>query len=144
MSTLNFHISNFQYKHHFPYFLNFLRILYSFLNFPFFYTFFSLKGATKFYFMHYSCEIIILFKTGLGNSASSTFSFGKLVFCLFVFSVFSACSVFLFYLCKLYKIYIIIVFIVVNYSVILHPKKHATRKVLNFKHSINKRKCKIM
>ena len=68
------------------------------------------------FFMHFLCGVIILFNTGLGQSAFSTYSFVKLVFCLFVFSVFSACSVFLFYLHKLYKVFIIIVFIDVNFS----------------------------
>ena len=35
------------------------------------------KGATKLYFMHYSCVVIILFSTGLCKSAFSTYSFGK-------------------------------------------------------------------
>ena len=46
-----------------------------------------LKGATKSYFTHYSCVIIILFNTGLCRSIFSTISFGKLVF---RFSVLSA------------------------------------------------------
>ena len=51
--------------------------------------FFNLfKGATKLYFTHYSCVVIILFNTGLCSSAFSTISFWKLVFCLFVLSVF--------------------------------------------------------
>ena len=74
------------------------------------------KGATKLYFTHYSCGVIILYNTGLEKSAFSPYSFGKLVFRLFVFSAY---TVFLFYLRKLYKIYIIIVFINVSYSVIL-------------------------
>ena len=74
------------------------------------------QGAMKLYFRHYSCGVIILLNTGLDKSAFSTYSFGKLVFILFVFSAF---SVFLFYLRKFYKIYLIIVFIDVSYSVIL-------------------------
>ena len=31
------------------------------------------KGATKLYFTHYSCMVIILFSTGLGKSAFSTY-----------------------------------------------------------------------
>ena len=42
----------------------------------------SVKGATKLYFTHYSCVVIILFNTGLYKSAFSISSFGKLVFCL--------------------------------------------------------------
>ena len=54
-----------------------------------------LKGATKFYFTHYPCEVIILFNTGLYKSVFSTYSFGKLVFYLSAYFVFSAaCSEF--------------------------------------------------
>ena len=45
-----------------------------------------LKGATKSYFMHYSCVVIILLNTGLWRSAFSIIYFGKLVFCLSVLS----------------------------------------------------------
>ena len=45
-----------------------------------------LKGATKSYFMHYSCVVIILLNTGLWRSAFSIIYFGKLVFCLSVVS----------------------------------------------------------
>ena len=45
----------------------------------------AIKGATKFYFTHHLCGVIILFNTDLNKSAFSTYSFGKLVFCLFVF-----------------------------------------------------------
>ena len=48
-----------------------------------------MKGATKSYFAHYSCVVIILFNTGLCGSAFYTVSFGKLVFRLSVLSVFS-------------------------------------------------------
>ena len=44
----------------------------------------KLKGATKFYFTHYACVVIILFNMGLYKSAFSTDSFGKLAFCLSV------------------------------------------------------------
>ena len=46
----------------------------------------SIKGATKSYFTHYSCVVIILFNTGLCRSAFSTIYFGKLVFRLSVLS----------------------------------------------------------
>ena len=42
-----------------------------------------IKGATKLYFTHYSCTVIILFNTGLYKSAFSIYSFGKLVFVAF-------------------------------------------------------------
>ena len=41
-----------------------------------------IKEATKSYFMHYSCLIIVLFNTALSRSAFYTVSFRKLVFCL--------------------------------------------------------------
>ena len=41
------------------------------------------KGATKLYFLHYSCVVIILFNTGLQKSVFSIYSFGKLVFLSF-------------------------------------------------------------
>ena len=44
------------------------------------------KGATKSYFTHYSCLVIILFNTGLCKSVFSTISIGKLVFRLSVLS----------------------------------------------------------
>ena len=48
----------------------------------------SAKGATKSYFMHYPCVVIVLFNTDLCRSAFSTISFGKLVFRLsFVFFI---------------------------------------------------------
>ena len=46
------------------------------------------KGATKSYFMHYSCKAIVLFNTALYRSTFSTVSCRKLVFCLSVLSVF--------------------------------------------------------
>ena len=55
------------------------------------------KGATKLYFKHYSCVVIILFNTGLYNSAFFTYSFGKLVFWI--------SALFVFFVCKLYKLY---------------------------------------
>ena len=48
------------------------------------------KGATKSYFTHYSCVVIILFNTGLSRSAFSKIYFGKLVF--YVFSLNSKCE----------------------------------------------------
>ena len=53
----------------------------------------SVKGATKSYFMHYSCVVIILFNTGLYKSTFFTCYFGKLVFRLPVIFMLSACSV---------------------------------------------------
>ena len=38
------------------------------------------KGATKSYFTHYSCVVIVLFNTALCRSAFSPVSFRKLVF----------------------------------------------------------------
>ena len=46
------------------------------------------KGATKLYFTHYSCVVIILFYTGLCRSPFSTISFRKLVFRLSMLYVF--------------------------------------------------------
>ena len=56
------------------------------------------KGATKFYFTHYSRVVITLFNTGLSKSVFSTFSFGKLVFFVFLrFLCFlSVCVLFVF------------------------------------------------
>ena len=39
-----------------------------------------LKGATRLYFTHYICVVIILFNTGSCYSANSTYSFAKLLF----------------------------------------------------------------
>ena len=46
------------------------------------------KGATKSYFTHYSCVVIVLFNRALRKYAFSTVSFRKLVFGLFLLSVF--------------------------------------------------------
>ena len=43
----------------------------------------ELKGATKSYFTHYSCVVIVLFNTALCRSSFSTVSFIKLVFLSF-------------------------------------------------------------
>ena len=48
----------------------------------------TFKGATKSYFAHYSCVVIILFNTGLCRPALSPISFRKPVFRLSVLSVF--------------------------------------------------------
>ena len=45
------------------------------------------KGATKSYFTHYSCVVIVFFNTALHGSAFSTVSFRKLVFRLFILSL---------------------------------------------------------
>ena len=79
-----------------------------------------LKGATKLYFTHYSCVVIILFSTRLYQSVFSTYSFGKLVFCLSALFMFSACSEFDVTVLNFYDICIIIIYIVgVRYSVLL-------------------------
>ena len=50
----------------------------------------EVKGATKSYFTHYMLVVIILFNTGLYESAISTYSFAKLLFLCFIwFSVYS-------------------------------------------------------
>ena len=77
----------------------------------------DLKELRNCYFTHHLCGVIICsIRVYVVKSASSTYSFRKLVFRPFVFSAY---SVFLFYVPKLYKIYVIIVFIYVSYSEIL-------------------------
>ena len=61
--------------------------------------YFSVKGATKSYFTHYSCVVIILFNTGFRKSAFSTDFFGKLVFRV------SSLSALYQIRCNLYKLY---------------------------------------
>ena len=39
-----------------------------------------INGTTKFYFMHYLCEVIILFITDLFKSAFSAYSFKRNIF----------------------------------------------------------------
>ena len=39
-----------------------------------------INGATKLYFMHYLCEVIILFITDLCKSSFSTYSFKRTIF----------------------------------------------------------------
>ena len=51
----------------------------------------DVKGATKSYFLHYSCVVIILFNAGFCRSAFSTISVGKLFFCLSVLSAVFFC-----------------------------------------------------
>ena len=48
----------------------------------------TIKGATKSYFSHHSCVVIVLFNTDLCRSAFSTISFGKLFFSFCVFCAF--------------------------------------------------------
>ena len=48
----------------------------------------NIKRATKLYFMHYSCVVIILFNMDLFKSAFSTYSFKNLAFRLPVFFIF--------------------------------------------------------
>ena len=55
---------------------------------------FLLKKATKIYFTHCSCVVIILHNKSLSKSAFSTYYFWKLVFCLTMFYVCSVCCVF--------------------------------------------------
>ena len=79
---------------------------------------FTLQGAMKLYFTHYSCVVIILFNTGLYKSVFSIDSFGRLAFCL---------SALFAFVCgirrdphKLHNICIIIVYIVgIRYSLFL-------------------------
>ena len=64
----------------------------------------NIKGATKLYFMYYSCVVIILFSTGLYKSAFSTCSFGKTrfsSFCVLVFRV-SVSLAFNFQFCSMF------------------------------------------
>ena len=65
-----------------------LQMFNSVLNTPLNYVFLAVKGARKFYFMHYSCMVIILLITDLYKSTFSTYSFKKLVFCFSVFCIF--------------------------------------------------------
>ena len=83
------------------------------------------KGATKLFFMHYSCVVIILlflfYFTGLHKSVFSNYSFGKLVFCLSALFVFSSCSEFDVIFINYCNICIIIIDIIgVRYSVFLY------------------------
>ena len=73
------------------------------------------KGASKFYFAHYSCVVIIVFNTGLYKSAFSLYFSRKLVLRLCMFSVFSIRS----HLYRLYNICIIFDYIGVRWSVTL-------------------------
>ena len=79
------------------------------------------KGATKLYFTHYSCVVIILFHMSLYKSAFSTDSFGKLVFC--IFALFALCGI----RCDLHKLYNICTIIAYiagdRYSVSLFSKE---------------------
>ena len=50
------------------------------------------KGATKLYFTHYSCVVIILLITDLYKSAFSIYSLGNQFFCLSALFVLTACS----------------------------------------------------
>ena len=54
----------------------------------------AFKGATKLYFTHYSCVVIVLFNKGLYSSVFSTILLENQSFCLSAFFVFSACSEF--------------------------------------------------
>ena len=69
------------------------------------------KGATKVHFTHYSCVVIILFKTDLRKSAFSIYSFGKLVFrlsALFLRFLSALCRI----RCNFHKLYNISMIIV--------------------------------
>ena len=87
-----------------------------------------IKRATKLYFTHYSCVLIILFNKDLDKSAFLTFTYKKLVFHL---SVFFDCSVIQFHLHKLYNIYMIIVYVGISSSVVLLSffKKQFVKKI---------------
>ena len=77
----------------------------------------SIKGATKLYFAHYSCAVIILFIMGLYKSAFSTDSFGNLVF---AFLGFLHCVKFDVAFIHFHNICMIIVLLVgVRYSLLL-------------------------
>ena len=65
---------------------------------------FCMTRATKLYYTHYSHVVIILFNADLDESAFSTYSFGKLVYCLSSFSLFSDSFIFRYYLHKQYNI----------------------------------------
>ena len=107
---------------------------------------FLLPGATKLYFAHYSCVVIIFYNKDLCKSAFSTYYFRRLVFHLFVFYVFSVCCEFsircLTY--RIHNIYVIIAYISdVWLSVMLQHmyltsvltdtcKKHVSREDLSF------------
>ena len=68
------------------------------------------KGATKLYFTHYSCVVIVLFNTGLYKSVFSTYSFGRQVF--LSFCAFSVCFEFKVIFINFYNICIITIHIV--------------------------------
>ena len=52
------------------------------------------KGATKLYFTHYLCVVIIFYNIGLYKSGFSPYYFEKLVYHLPMFYVFYVCSEF--------------------------------------------------
>ena len=88
-----------------------------------------LKGATKLYFTHYLCVLIIF--SGLSNSMFSTFYFGKLVSWFLVFNLFSVFHEFFIqyhyniYICCLYKCHLVItIFYSYKNSVITHVSKN--------------------
>ena len=92
-----------------------LNIVVQMVNLPGFCVFILksfVKGATKLYFTHQSCVVIILFNKGLCKSVFSTYSFGRLVFCLYAFFVITACSEFDVLFINFCNICIIIIYIV--------------------------------
>ena len=99
------------------------------------------KGATKLYFTHYSCVVIILFNMGLYKSVFSMDSFGKLVFLSFrAFCVFRL-------LCIEFNLIFLIQFVKtnnVNKRFTALNKKTCIQRVLellSFKNCIHKEKC---
>ena len=68
---------------------NYASVLRNYFSFPGKHDFF--KQATKLFVMHNSVWSFFLLSTGLRKPAFSTYTFGKIVFCL---SVFCVCSVF--------------------------------------------------
>ena len=65
----------------------------------------DIKGATKLYFTHYSCAVIILFNAGLYKSAFSTYLFRKLV-------VLSFCTFCAYFFCVEFDVIVLTVYIV--------------------------------
>ena len=63
----------------------------------------EVNGATKLYFMHYSCVVIILLSTSLYKSVFSTYSFCKTrfsSFCVLAFYVFISLVLRFYYFCS--------------------------------------------
>ena len=86
------------------------------------------EGATKFYFMHYSCVVIILFITDLYKFTISTYYFEKtsFLFCVFCLICFELAVIFI----DFYNIFIIIIYKGNKCSVILFSPKVIMKTVL--------------